>query len=30
MGRIVIAEVSGSSVKPYVLVFKKDREPELF
>jgi nondiscriminating aspartyl-tRNA synthetase len=30
MGRIVIAEVSGSSVKPYVLVFKRDREPELF
>ncbi len=30
-GKIVIVEISGdTSIKPYVLVLKKDREPELF
>ncbi len=31
VGKVVIIEVSGdSSVKPYVIVLKKDREPELY
>jgi len=31
VGKVIIMEISGdTNVKPYVLVFKKDREPELY
>jgi len=30
VGKVVIVEVSGDQVKPYVLVFKPDKNPELY